>query len=200
MQFATCFDRPRYAPGFALTFGVQRRQVVYVERRYLNKAGTQLAVRSTPLQGPGLFAYREYQVPEGTHQIQVQVTTANNATEADPAFPVAVENSDPLFSTPFTAPVLFGAQPMHLSIGLSTTRQELYYEREYLDEWKQTLLIRSELIYDRGVMAWLPVSQVPPPYGTRWINACITGLNRGISVPAITREYTKEEHTTEEHN
>jgi hypothetical protein len=196
-QFATRFERPVYAPGIALAIGVSTPQGLYIERRYLNKQGTVLAIRATAVQGPGLVCYREFgPLPDGTTQIAVCLTTENNATQADPVALVAAE-SPPLFNTRFTQPVLSGDKPLFLSLALSTTRQQLYFEREYLDANGETLGIHSELIYDRGDMGLFPVHPDLIP-GTRWINACIRSDFRGtISASA---EYTEQEHNAAEYN
>lgn len=199
MKFATPFERPLYYPGFRLGIGIRTHATLYWERKYLDKQGTVLAIRSTLVSERGLIGLQELgSLPEGTVEIHTCLTTENNATEADPVIVAVASDSTPLFATPFIQPVLFGNHPLSLAIGISNTRQVLYYEREYFDKDFNTLEIRSQLVYDRGTLACFPVSLEAPPNGTRWINACITSENRGLA--SANNEYTIQEHNAQEYN
>jgi hypothetical protein len=195
-QFATPFELPVSFSGYPVGLAVavpETRQQLYVEREYV---GTSV-IRSTPIQEAGFVYWTEASIPEGTKEIRVSVVNYDRKTEADPVATPAATQGVRKFSTALDRPVLFGGYPVSLGIGVSQTRQTLYLDREYRVNGI-TLAIRSDIIYDRGVVAHFNVQEAPAPYGTKEILVSIRNEYRATE--SDTLEYTQQEHNALEYN
>ncbi|MEJ8803138.1 hypothetical protein [Pontibacter sp. H249] len=203
--FATGFDRAMAWEGYPLTLAISLSpsvvQALYFERVYSDIAGNQLAIRSTLIPERGLLWLTESgPFPVGTHRMQVCVTNQNRATEADPVLDVP-ETIDalPKFATAMEVPRLFGEYPLQLSMGVGSTRQMVYLEREYLDARRQTLGIRSDLVHERSMLVGFNIHVPEPLAGTRYINVCLTNQYRATE-QASTLEYNVLEYNELEYN
>jgi len=203
--FATGFERPVTADGYPLSLAVaiaaDVRQPLYFERVYRSASGEQLAIRATLVGERGLVLLTEKgPSPAGTASIETSVTNQNRATEPDPVIaPEEVMPQPVRFATAVEQPVMRGSQPLHLAIGIGSTRQVVYLERVYLDAGRRQIAIRSDVVYDRELLAGFNIHQPEPPLGTRWIETSLTNQYRATEA-AATLEYESLEWNELEYN